>query len=123
MRVPLPSGAWVDLADTVTTAVHRAVQAAVDVEIVSDGSGSSVAKLPGDHLQRREDALLLHMITGWSWAEQGIPIPSQNAAGVDTILATITNVDDSNALSDAIQPLMEKANPTRRPNSRRPSAN
>ena len=64
---------------------QRAVQGAVDVEIHTDGQGTNIARLPGDHQAARRAALLHRIITAWSYAEQGIPVPSQNIAGVDAV--------------------------------------
>jgi hypothetical protein len=120
-RIELPSGGWLQVRSRMTVEDQRAVQAAVDVEVHSDGEGNNVARLPGDHQARRRAALLHRIITAWSFAEQGIPVPSQNVAGVDTVDSVINDLDDMNAVDEAIQPLMEKVNPTRRPNSRKPS--
>ena len=121
-RIELPSGAWIQVRSKMNAEDQQAVQAAVDVEIHSDGDGQSVARLPGDHQSRRRNALLYRIITNWSWAEQGIPIPSQNVAGVATVTSVISDIDDINEVEDKIAPLMEKVNPSRRPNSKRPSA-
>ena len=80
---------------------QRAVQAAVDVEIRSD-EGGSIARLPGDHQIRRTRALLYRIITAWSWSEQGIPVPSQNVAGVDTVDSALNDLDDMNEVDEAI---------------------
>ena len=121
MRIVLPSGAWLEVRDTMTVADQRAVQGAVDVEVRTDGEGNNVARLPGDHQARRRAALLYQIITAWSYTEQGIPVPSQNAAGVDAVDSVISDIKDMNEAEEQIQPLMELVNPTRRPNSRRPS--
>ena len=123
MRIDLPSGAWVEVRDNLNADDYYAVQGAVDVEVSSDGSGASVARLPGNHQLRRQDALLAEIITGWSYTEQGIPVPSQNAAGAAAIRSVIGGggkLDDYRELADAVEPLVEKVNPSRRPNSRKP---
>ena len=121
-HIPLPSGAWIEVRSRMTVEDQRAVQGAVDVEVRTDGEGGNVARLPGDHQMARRAALLYRIITAWSWAEQGIPIPAQNMAGLDTVEATLSDLDDMAEAEEKIQPLMEKVNPTRRPNSRKPSA-
>jgi hypothetical protein len=120
-RIELPSGAWLQVRSRMTVEDQRAVQGAVDVEIHSDGQGNNVARLPGDHQAARRAALLHRIITAWSYAEQGIPVPSQNVAGVDAVDSVLNDLDDMNEVDDKIAPLMEKVNPTRRPNSRKPS--
>ena len=55
-------------------------------------------------------------------AEQGIPIPENNLAGPAAVESVIWDLDDMGEIDDKIAPLMEKVNPSRRPNSRRPSA-
>jgi hypothetical protein len=121
-RIELPSGAWLQVRSRMTVEDQRAVQGAVDVEIHTDGQGTNIARLPGDHQAARRAALLHRIITAWSYAEQGIPVPSQNVAGVATVDSVLNDLDDMNEVDEAIQPLMEKVNPTRsRPNSKRPS--
>lgn len=120
-NIPLPSGAWVQVRSNMSVTDQRAVQAAVDVEIRTDGEGNNVARLPGDHQARRRAALLYQIITGWSYAEQGIPIPSQNLAGIDAVDSVLSNIKDMNEIDEKIAPLMELVNPSRRPNSTRPS--
>ncbi len=121
-RIDLPSGGWIQIRSKMTVEDQRAVQGAVDVEIRSDGDGNSVARLPGDHALARRTALLARIITNWSWAEQGIPIPENNLAGQGAVESVISDLDDWAEIDDKIAPLMEKVNPSRRPNSRRPSA-
>ena len=121
-HIELPSGAWVEVRSTMTPKDQRAVQGAVGVEIHSDGQGASVARLPGDHQAARRAALLHRIITNGSWAEQGIPIPSQNIAGADVIEEGTFTLKDLNELDEKIAPLMEEVNPSRRPNSKQPSA-
>jgi len=120
MRLVLPvSGAWIELRDSVDTGDYYAVQSAVDLEITADPeSGTTVTRLPGDHNLRRTDALLERVIVAWSFAEQGIPVPSQNLAGRDTVRSVVTDIDDFLALAAAVEPLLEKVNPRRRPNPR-----
>lgn len=120
-HIPLPSGAWVEVRSIMNPKDQRAVQGAVGVEIHNDGQGASVARLPGDHQAARRAALLYRIITNWSWAEQGIPIPSQNIAGADVIEEGTFTLKDLNELDEKIAPLMEEVNPSRRPNSTRPS--
>jgi hypothetical protein len=111
----------VELRDKLNVEDQRAVQRAVEIEITTDGSGTTVQRIPGDHTMARRAALLARIITDWSYAAQGIPIPSQNVGGADMIDSAISDLDDMNELDEKIAPLMEKANPGRRPNSRRPS--
>ena len=121
-RIELPSGAWLQVRSKMTVEDQRAVQGAVDVEVRTDGDGNNVARLPGDHQARRRAALLHRIIVAWSYTDAGIPVPSQNVAGVDTVDSVISDLDDMNEVDEKITPLMEKVNPTRRPNSRKPSA-
>jgi hypothetical protein len=121
-RIELPSGGWIQVRSKMTVEDQRAVQGAVDVEIRTGAEGGQVARLPGDHQMLRRAALLYRIITGWSFAEQGIPIPENNLAGVAAVESVLNDLDDMAAVEEAIAPLMEKVNPTRRPNSRKPSA-
>ena len=111
MRVELPSGAWVELRDKLNVEDQRAVQNAVVIEITTDENGNTVQRIPGDHTMARRAALLSRIVTDWSFAAQGIPIPSQNAAGKDGVLdllgATLTD-DDYDKLVEAVHEILTR---------------
>jgi len=118
MRIDLPSGAWVDIRDKLTADDRFAVQDAIqiDLEVADNGQAGTLRRISGGNVDKMRKALLGRVITGWSFAEQGMPIPSQNQAGAE-IIGTL-DIDDYGILADAVQPLMDKANPNlgRRPN-------
>ncbi len=102
MRVDLPSGAWVEFRDDLMAQDRFDVQAAATVA-VSDSTGQTTLS-PLAMLNQQRNALLARVITGWSLAEQGIPIPANNPGGAAIIGAALT-LRDYNALETAIEPL------------------
>jgi hypothetical protein len=67
-------------------------------------------------------ALLERIITGWSFEESaGIVIPAKNLGGAAVIRTTL-DIDDMNAVEEAIEPLMAKVAFSAGPNRRKSSA-
>jgi hypothetical protein len=91
------------------------------IRAADDGTGA-VQDIPGANDDRQRAALWWHIITDWSFASSGIPIPSQNAAGKDGVLdligATLTD-EDYDCLADATQGILTRM--TRNPSRRRQS--
>lgn len=107
MRVDLPSGTsdrpvWVDIREDLKAADKIAVQGAISVTVDTEGLTHSRGGLEN----AMRNALLARLITDWSFREQGIPIPAQHAVGPDVIPEVITDLDDYDALSDAVQPML-----------------
>jgi len=100
MRVELPSGGWVELRDRLKAADKFAVQDSIRLQI-EDG----VQLFTGGIQNSMRNALLGRVITSWSF--EGVPIPSQNIAG-DDIIGDTLDLDDYDALTKAVEPLMEK---------------
>ena len=120
-RTDLPSGAWVEWMDKLMAQTRFDVKESVVYETnISDGNATQRLDAANDDRQRL--ALWGAVITGWSFAEQGIPIPSQNAGGRGVILSVL-DLDDFNALADATQELYDKitANPSRPKSTGKPS--
>lgn len=109
VRVELPSENWVEYRDDLKANDKFAVQDAIVIEL-SDGE---TRKVHGGTSNLMRNALLARIITAWSYP--GIPIPSQNIAGVETIGDTL-DIDDYNALSDSVETLLEKVAFTSAPN-------
>lgn len=123
MRVSLPSGGWAEIRENLTAEDRWAVQEAIVFEIATDAAGqvNPMQRVSSATTERARQALLARVITSWSLADQGIPVPSQNAAGAD-VLGSL-DLDDWDALAEAVQPLVDKANPgSGRPNRKKKSA-
>lgn len=103
MRVELPSGGWVELRDALKAKDKHAVQAAVKFTIADGGRQEVSAGVQND----MQDALLGLIITAWSFAEScGWPIPAGNPGG--TAILGELDIDDYNALIDAVDPIYQK---------------
>jgi hypothetical protein len=103
MKVELPSGAWVEIRDKLMAGDKFSVQGSFKVEVV-DGK----QMMPGGITNLMRNALLTETITSWGGPGlEGIPVPSQNIGGT-AVLGTILDIDDYNALVEAVEPLMEK---------------
>lgn len=100
-RAELPSGAWVEYRDSLMAQDKFAVQNAFVLSFTPEGQ----QEITGGVQNSMRNALLSLVITSWSW--EGIPIPSLNPAGAD-IIGTVMDIDDYNALSKAVEPLLAK---------------
>ena len=102
---------WVEWRDSVMSAVRFDVKDAVKSTIRAGDDGQAVQEIPGANDERQRMALWYHLITDWSFAEKGIPIPSLNAAGKDgaaeLFLATLTD-DDYDKLTEETQPILTR---------------
>ena len=101
VKVDLPSGGWVEVRDKLKAADKFAVQDAVVFTFESGGSQQISAGLQN----KMRNALLSKIITGWSYE---LPIPSQNEKWATEDLGDIMDIDDYNALQQAVEPLFEK---------------
>jgi hypothetical protein len=101
MRVELPSGAWVELRENLKAADKFAVQDA----IVLNFSDTKTQTLGAGVQNKMRNALLQRVITAWSYV--GVPVPSQNHQGADSI-GEVMDLDDYNALERAVEPLLAK---------------
>ena len=119
MRVDLPSGNWVEIADRRKGNLAGRVTGAVLIE-VQDGK----TLIPGDVGIRQTDAFLRETITDWSLAQpppdgSGIPIPKVNApGGADrtSVIGDELDEDDYAALHQAVQEIVVKVIGRSRPN-------
>lgn len=100
-RFDLPGGGWVEYRDSLKAGDKFAVQNALVFTIEPDGSN----KAPAGVENTMRNALLGQIITAWSY--EGIPVPSMNASGTD-IIGSVMDIDDYNALAEAIAPLLAK---------------
>lgn len=106
MRVELPSGGWVEVKDKLTLRDKWAVAEGLEVQ-----SRDGVQYIPASFGDLQMKNFLTSVITAWSF--DGIPVPSQNIGGAD-VMATVLDLDDYDALEEAVQPLYQKV--SNRPN-------
>ena len=110
-RVELPSGGWVEYRTSLKANDKFAVQDAIIIELPN--SEDETRKVHGGTSNLMRNALLARIITAWSF--EGIPVPSMNIAGVETIGDTL-DIDDYNALAEAVEDLLTKVAFTSAPN-------
>lgn len=108
-RIELPSGGWIEYRTDLKANDKFAVQDALIVEMTE----GETRKLHGGTQNTLRNALLARIITAWSF--EGIPVPSMNIAGVETIGETL-DIDDYNALAEDVNELLEKVAFTSSPN-------
>lgn len=111
-RQPDDSPNWVEWRDTWMAGDRFHVKAAVvyrtTVPIGGRASATEVVQeSDGANDDRQRLALWGQIITDWSFASRGIPVPSQNAAGPEVIWTTLSG-PDFNALAEATQPLLDE---------------
>ncbi len=116
-RTELPSGNWIDWSDKWMSGVRFHVKAAVEFRTIVTTNGNAreavqVSDAANDDRQRL--ALWAQQITGWSFADNGIPVPSQNAGGPE-IIWTVLDGPDFNALAEATQGLLDEVTATPTP--------
>jgi hypothetical protein len=111
-RIELPSENWIEYRTSLKANDKFAVQDAIILEFTE----GEARKVHGGTSNTMRNALLARIITAWSF--EGIPIPSMNIAGVETIGDTL-DIDDYNALAEAVNELLEKVAFTSSPNQRK----
>lgn len=121
-RTELPSGGWIEWHDKVMAEVRFNTKAAVVHRTVVSGDGKNreiVQQSDGANDDRMRVALWGHIITAWSFADQGIPIPASNLAGADAVWNAL-DLDDFAAFAEATDDLYDKvtAIPTRGRNAK-----
>ena len=111
MRVDLPSGGYIEFRDSLKAKDKFTVQNSLKFK-VKDGKEQEVS---GGITNDMRNALLAELITSWSL---DAPLPSADMkagmAAVDDM-----DIDDYNALQEAVEPLLEKV--SFRPNRETPS--
>ena len=112
-RLNLPSENWVEYRTNLKAADKFAVQDAVILEYEGEGEKRTLRAGMSNTMR---NALLVRIITAWSL--EGIPVPSQNIAGAET-LGEYLDIDDYNALAEAVAPLLDKVAFTSTPNQRK----
>jgi hypothetical protein len=97
---------WVEYREQLKASDRFAVQDAIFIDS-KDGNNRMSLGIGNDI----RNALLGRVITGWSF---GSPIPAQvkDIAAADVVIGDAMDLDDYNALSDAVQPLVDKVQGT-----------
>ena len=102
---------WCEWRDSVMSAVRFDVRDSVKSVIKAGDDGQAVQEIGGANDDRQRAALWWHIITDWSFAATGIPIPSANAAGKDGVLdligATFTD-EDYDKLAEATKEILTR---------------
>jgi hypothetical protein len=101
-KIELPSGAWIEYRDTLKALDKFVVQDAVFLNI-KDGGVSQALGFQNDI----RNALLGRIITNWSY-NTPTPMGAKDLAAADVIIGEAMDIDDYNALSEAVQPLVDK---------------
>jgi hypothetical protein len=107
VRVELPSGGWAELRENLKGKDRVVAQNAVRLELDADGKTT----VTGSTGERICEALLSRLVTGWSFE---IPPPAISLNPTDAL--EDLDIDDYNALYEAVLPMVEKVTP--RPNPR-----
>lgn len=106
MEVTLPSGATVTLRDKVTAKDKFAVQRAITLSL---DTTTMLQESSGGVVNDMRNALLTNLITAWTVPG---PIPSQVPLGLDGQPVADPlgdmDLDDYQALADAVEPIMVK---------------
>jgi hypothetical protein len=101
-KIELPSGAWVEYRDQLKALDKFVVQDAVFLNI-KDGGVSQALGFQNDI----RNALLGRIITNWSY-NAPTPAGAKDIAAADVIIGEAMEIDDYNALAEAVQPLVDK---------------
>ena len=100
-RVELPSGGFVEYRDKLMSSDKFAVQDAVSLEFKDDVNRASLGLM-----NDQRNALLGRIITAWSFGQTPDQLKQLQAA--DVVIGNALDIDDYNALAEAVQPLLEK---------------
>ena len=97
---------WVEYREQLKAIDRFAVQDAITMEF-KDGANHTSLGIANDI----RNALLGRIILGWSFP---VPYPAQvkDVAAPDTVIGEAMDLDDYNALAEAVQPLVEKVQGT-----------
>lgn len=113
-KLELPSGGWIEYREKLMAGDKFAVQDAVSLEFRDTGNRASLGMI-----NDQRNALLGRIITNWSYGQTPDSLKDFQAA--DVVIGNALDIDDYNALSEAVQPLLDKisgtgaADPKKRP--------
>ena len=105
-RVELPSGGWVEYRSNLTVQDRIAANAALHFRFEPQDDGTEVRTMTGGSDDKMRIALLGRIITGWSFP--GVPAPAQNIADPADLIDSVLDLDDYEAVCDAIAPLFQR---------------
>lgn len=100
-KIELPSGGWVEYRDRLMAGDKFAVQDAVSL-VFQDGGNKASLGLMND----QRNALLGRIILNWSFGQT--PDSVKDLMAADVVIGNAMDLDDYNALADAVQPLLDK---------------
>ncbi len=98
MEITLPSGATVTLRDKLTAKDKFRVQSSIRLSL---DTATGLQESTGSIVNDMRNALLVGIIEKWSF--DSLPLPSIQASSLDDL-----DIDDYNALSDAVEPMLDK---------------
>jgi hypothetical protein len=101
VKIELPSGGWVEYREKLMAGDKFAVQDAISVEF-KDGVNRASLGTVND----QRNALLGRIITNWSYGQTPDQLKDLQAA--DVVIGNAMDLDDYNALADAVEPLLSK---------------
>ena len=93
---------WVEYREQLKASDRFAVQDAVFIDTKGDTNRMSLGI--GNDVR---NALLGRIITAWSYGGP-TPVQMKDVAAADTVIGDAMDLDDYNALSEAVQPLVDK---------------
>lgn len=105
-KCELPSGGWVEYRDKLMAGDKFAVQDAISVEVNRDGVNKASLGMIND----QRNALLGRIITNWSFGQT--PDQLKNLQAADVVIGNAMDIDDYNALADAVEALFQKVTGT-----------
>ena len=105
-RVELPSGGWVEYRSNLTVQDRIAANAALHFRFEPQDDGTEVRTMTGGSDDKMRIALLGRIITGWSFP--GVPAPAQNIADPADLIDSVLDLDDYEAVCEAIAPLFQR---------------
>ena len=112
MRIDLPSKqgdgspSWVEVRENLTVQDRIAANSALSFRFEPGPDGTEVRTMTGGSDDRMRIALLGRIITAWSFP--GVPVPSSNIASPDDLISSVLDLDDYEAVCDAIAPLFSR---------------
>lgn len=97
MDITLPSNATVTLRDKLTAKDKFTVQQSIRLSL---DTATGLQESTGSIVNDMRNALLANIITAWSY---DLPLPSVQLSSLDEL-----DLDDYNAISDAVEPMLNK---------------
>lgn len=113
LRIDLPSKQpdgttpnWVEVRDRLSVQDRIEANAALTFRFEPGPDNTEVRTMTGGSDDKMRIALLGRIITAWSFP--GIPAPAQNIASPEDLIDSVLDLDDYEAVCDAIAPLFQR---------------